>query len=109
MVSPWWRFIPGKRRKTWKLEKRRVEVLSSIVGDRLRVELMAQRPRKEDDKLDTDLLETVLRRFEEIEVSAKAATLEDELDDFEEDGEVQAYLLHTSARKTKFKMKVALS
>jgi hypothetical protein len=89
MVSPWWRFIPGKRRKTWKLEKRRVEVLSSIVGDRLRVELMAQRPRKEDDKLDTDLLETVLRRFEEIEVSAKAATLEDELDDFEEDGEVQ--------------------
>jgi hypothetical protein len=50
---------------------------------------MAQRPRKEDDKLDTGLLETVLRRFAEIEASAKAATLEDELDDFEDDGEVQ--------------------
>ena len=89
MMSPWWRFIPGRRRKTWKLETRRVEALSSIVGDRLHVEVMAQRPRKEDDKLDTGLLETVLRRFAEIEASAKAATLEDELDDFEDDGEVQ--------------------
>ena len=50
---------------------------------------MAQRPRKEDDKLDTGLLETVLGRFAEIEASTKAATLEDELDDFENDGEVQ--------------------
>ena len=89
MMSPWWRFIPGRRRKTWKLEKRRVEALSSIAGDRLHVELMAQRPRKEGDKLDTVLLENVLRRFAEIEASAKAATLEDELDDFEDDGEVQ--------------------
>jgi hypothetical protein len=89
MVSPWWRFVPGRRRKTWKLEMRRVEALSSIAGDRLRVELMAQRPRKKDDKLNTDLLETVLRRLAEIEGSARAATLEDELEDFEDDGEVQ--------------------
>ena len=89
MVSPWWRFIPGRRRRTWKLETRRVDALSSIVGDRLHVEAMAQRPRKDGDKLDTDLLEIVLKRFADIEVSAKGANLEDELDDFEDDGEVQ--------------------
>jgi hypothetical protein len=89
MMSPWWRFIPGRRRKTWKLEKRRIEVLSSIVGDRLHVELMAQRPRKENDKVDAGLLKTVLSRFAEIEAGAKGATLEDELDDFEDDGEMQ--------------------
>jgi hypothetical protein len=89
MVSPWWRFIPGRRRRTWKLEKRRVEALSSIVGDRSHVESMAQRPRKDGDKLDTELLEMVLKRFAEIEASAKDANLEDELDDFEDDGEVQ--------------------
>lgn len=89
MVSPWWRFVPGRRRRTWKLEKRRVEALSSIVGDRLHVESMAQRPRKDGDKRDTDLLEIVLNRFAEIEASAKAANLEDELDDFEDDGDVQ--------------------
>jgi hypothetical protein len=89
MVNSWWRFIPGTRRKTWKLEERRIEVLSSIIGDRLHVELMAQRPRAEDDRLDADLLETVLKRFAEIEAGAKAAALEDELDDLEDDGEVQ--------------------
>lgn len=90
MTNQWWRFIPGRRRKAWKLEKCRVEVLSSITGDRQRVELMAQRPRTEDDKLNIGLLETVLRRFTEIEASAKAATLEDELTDLRDDGELLA-------------------
>lgn len=88
-MNLWWRFIPGRRRKTWKLEKCRVEVLSSITGDRQHVELMAQRPRPEDDKLDMGLLETVQRRFTEIEASAKAATIEDELTDLRDDGELQ--------------------
>jgi hypothetical protein len=52
---------------------------------------MAQRPRTEGDKLDRDLLETVLRRFTEIEASAKAATLEDELKDLRDDGELQGF------------------
>lgn len=41
------------KRKDRKLEKSRAEALSSITGDRMRVELMASRPRTEDDKLDT--------------------------------------------------------
>lgn len=87
MVNSLWRLIPGRKRKAWKLEKRRVEVLSSITGDRLRVELMAQRPRLANDPLSADLLNTVLQRFAEIATSAKAATLEDDLEDFEDDAE----------------------
>lgn len=88
MVKSWWQFVPGKRRKTWKLEKHRIESLSSIVGDRLRVELMALRPRNEGDPLDSVLYEKVLKRFAEIEANAKATNLEDELTDFQDDGEL---------------------
>jgi hypothetical protein len=81
---------PGKlTRKERKLEKRRVEVLSSITGDKLRVELMALRPRSENDPLDEELLKTVLRRLADIEAKATIAALEDDLEDLEEDGEVQ--------------------
>jgi hypothetical protein len=76
-------------RQARKLEKARIGALSSITGDRLRVELMAQRPRTEDDKLNTDLLKTVLERLTEIETKAKDATTTDDLDDFKEDGESQ--------------------
>ena len=62
MTKWWWRFIPGRRRKTRKLEKRRVEVLSSITGDRLRVELMAQRPRLENDPLTLEEALTTYQR-----------------------------------------------
>jgi len=85
----WWRWLPGRRRTKWKLEKCRVETLSSITGDRLRVELMAQRPRSADDILDNVLLGNVLKRFTEIEESAKHATLTDELEDLTSDGELQ--------------------
>lgn len=76
-------------RQARKLEKARTEALSSITGDRLRVELMAQRPRTEDDKLNTDLLKTVLECLTEIEAKAKDATTTEDLDDFKEDGESQ--------------------
>jgi hypothetical protein len=80
-----------KTRKERKLEKCRANALSSITGDRMRVELMAQRPRTDDskDKLDTALLQTVLERLAEIESKAKNATTEDELNDLLEDGELQ--------------------
>lgn len=89
MEKSWWRWLPGRRRSKWKLEKCRVDALSSITGDRLHVELMAQRPRKSDDALDKALLDAVLKRFADIEESAKQATLTDELDDLISDGELQ--------------------
>jgi hypothetical protein len=72
-----------------KLEKRRVEALSEIIGSRLRVEMMAQRPRRADDALNSALLESVLKKLREIEENAKQATNADDLDDFTDDAELQ--------------------
>lgn len=72
-----------------KLEKKRVEAISQIIGERLHVELMAQRPRAGTDTLDNALLEKVLKRISEIEESAKHATHIDELDDLISDAELQ--------------------
>jgi hypothetical protein len=44
-MREWWWWLPGWRKK-WKIEKRRIEALSDITGERLHVELMAQRPRR---------------------------------------------------------------
>lgn len=60
-------------RKERKLEQRRIEVLSSIAGEKQRVELMALRPQGAEDTLNTDLLKTVLERFAVLEAKAKAA------------------------------------
>jgi hypothetical protein len=76
-------------RQARKLEKARTEALSSITGDRVRVELMAQRPRTDDDKLDTTLLQIVLANFTELEAKAKDAATEDDLKDLIADGEQQ--------------------
>jgi hypothetical protein len=86
--------------KLEKLDKRRIEALSEIVGSRLHVELMAQRPRKADDGLNVALLETVTTKLKEIEGSAKQATSADDLDDLSDDAEAQeqfsAYLCPAS-------------
>ncbi len=74
-----------------KLEKRRTEALSEITGERLRVELMAQRPRRVDDALNSALLERVLQKLKEIEESAKQAVNADDLDDFTDDAELQGH------------------
>jgi hypothetical protein len=42
-MRKWWWWVPGFRKK-WKLEKHRVETLSDIIGERVNVEAMAQRP-----------------------------------------------------------------
>jgi hypothetical protein len=82
----WW--LPGWRKK-WKLEKHRIDALSDITGERLQVELMAQRPRSADDAIDNTLLERVLNRLREIEESAKQATHTDDLEDLIDDAELQ--------------------
>ena len=76
-------------RKERKLEQHRIEVLSSIAGEKQRIELMALRPRAAEDTLNTDLLKTVLERFAVLEVKAKAVNLADELEDLEDDAELQ--------------------
>ena len=66
----WWWWLPGWHKK-WKLEKRRMEALSFIEGERLAVERMAQRPRRADDTLDNALLDEVRKHLPEIQESAK--------------------------------------
>ena len=87
-MPKWWWWLPGWRNK-WKLEKHRIDALSDITGERLQVELMAQRPRSADDTIDNTLLERVLNRLREIEESAKQATHTDDLDDLVDDAELQ--------------------
>jgi hypothetical protein len=87
-MRKWWWWLPGWR-KNWKLEKRRVEAISEITGERLDVEAMAQRPRSANDIIDTVLLEKVLKRIAEIEASAKQAVHSDDLDDLTDDAEQQ--------------------
>jgi hypothetical protein len=77
------------RRRKRKLEKKRTEALSSITGDKIRVELMAQRWRTKDDSVDEDLLAKVLGRLTEIESGAKTCCVISELDDLIDDGESQ--------------------
>src|ERR1039458_1620700 len=82
-------FAWGKKNKTLELENRRIEALSAIIGERVSVEAMAQRPRSADDALDNVLLEIVLKRLAEIEAKAREAARVDDLDDLEDDAETQ--------------------
>src|ERR1700679_1175136 len=72
-----------------KLEKKHEDALSSITGDRVNIELMAQRARPADDPLDRDLLQTVLNNITAIETAARNANSVTELDDLIADGESQ--------------------
>ena len=72
-----------------KLEKHRIEALSSIGADRLFVELMAQRPRRADDIIDSQLLEKVLKALTTIEERAKSEVDVEDLVSLTEDAELQ--------------------
>jgi hypothetical protein len=76
-------------RQKSKLEERRLEALSDIVGERVNVELTAQRPRSPTDTLDNALLQTVLTRLADIEASAKNTTRIEDFDDLTDDAEIQ--------------------
>jgi hypothetical protein len=95
----WWWWLPGLHKK-WRLEKRRIEALSDITGERLDVERMAQRPRTAGDPLDGTFLEDVLSRLRGIEDSAQRATHIDELEYLTDDAELQglfsAYICPTT-------------
>jgi len=85
-MSKWWLLGRGEKAK---LEDRRREAISDITGERLSVELIAQRPRRATDTLDNALLANVLERLKDIEESAKRATNTDELEDLTDDAELQ--------------------
>jgi hypothetical protein len=63
-----------QQRQKSKFEERRLEAISDIVGERVNVELTAQRPRSPSDILDNALLQTVLTRLADIEANAKNTT-----------------------------------
>jgi hypothetical protein len=63
-MGKWWSWIP--RLQGLALKKYRREVLSSITGERLFVERMAQRQRPDDESFDNKLLEKVLNRLDKI-------------------------------------------
>jgi len=93
MYKSWW-----WNRKLWKLDKRRVRVLSFIEGERLLVEEMAQRPRHANDLLQTEdkeLLDGVIQHIKDIEARAKSEPDYDRLgklmDDAETQGQYRAY------------------
>lgn len=92
MTKWWWWWLPGWHKK-WRLEKRRVEALSEITGERLQIELMAQRPRAVGDVLDNVRLQNVLTRLTEIEETAKQAVHEDQLDDLTDDADTQGLFI----------------
>lgn len=79
-----------------KLESKRVDTINEISQQRAYVELMAQRPRAEDDILNLTLLESVLKCFVVIENGARQATTIEELEHFREEagfqGLMEAYL-----------------
>lgn len=75
-----------------RLEKRRRSALSSITGEQVSVDAMAQRPRKAEDVLDAALLDNIRQRLAEIIEKAKQATNIDDLDDLADDAEVQGEL-----------------
>jgi hypothetical protein len=97
----WWSWIPGFRKLA--LARSRREALSSITGEQLFVERMAQRPRFEDDSLDEKLRDDILGELNKIYTSAQNANNIDDLDDLIADAELQgiraAYLCPASELK----------
>lgn len=81
MINAW---IPEQETR-----KKRADALSSITGDKVNIELMAQRARPADDLLDSDLLQTVFNKLVALETAVRNASSVTELDDLIEDGDAQ--------------------
>ena len=86
-MSKWWSWIPGLHGVA--LNKCRREALSSITGERLFVEQMAQRQRPADEGFDDKLRADVLKKLDEIYAAAQQTNDIDELDDLTSDAELQ--------------------
>jgi|HubBroStandDraft_1064217.scaffolds.fasta_scaffold17275_3 hypothetical protein len=86
-MSKWWSWIPGLHGVA--LNKCRREALSSITGERLFVERMAQRQRPADEGFDDKLRADVLKKLDEIYAAAQQTNDIDELDDLTGDAELQ--------------------
>jgi len=95
MSKWWWWWLPGWHKK-WRLEKRRLEALSTIRVERSLVEVMAQRPRPTEETLDSSFVAEVLQRLSEIQIRAEQATNTDDLDDLisfaQRQGQLRGYI-----------------
>jgi hypothetical protein len=85
-MSKWWSWVPGLHGVA--LKKCRREALSSITGERLFVERMAQRQRPADEIVDGKRDE-ILKKLDEIYAAATSTNDIDELDDLTADAELQ--------------------
>jgi hypothetical protein len=95
MYKWWWWWVPWLHTK-WKVEKRRVRAQSVIEWERVLVEEMAQRPRKENDPFNNqDQFNKVISNLEEIHESAKTESnyhrLADLMDKAELQGQYRGY------------------
>jgi hypothetical protein len=86
-MGRWWSWVPGLHGVA--LNKCRREALSSIAGDRLFVERMAQRPRLPRENVDDKVRDEVLKKLGEICAPATTTKDIDELDDLTDDAELQ--------------------
>ena len=88
------RMFDGRKRR--RLEERRRETLSEIRGERLKVEVMAQRAQQAGETPDAAFLRNVYDRLAEIEQLANNETDVDELEslsgDAEQQGQLRAYI-----------------
>jgi hypothetical protein len=100
-MGVWWSWVPGLRAVA--LDKCRREALSSITGDRLFVERMAQRQRAPTDNVDA-MRDRILKELDKITIDANNSNDIDELDDLTDDAELQglfaAYLCPVAEIKT---------
>jgi hypothetical protein len=87
-MGKWWSWVPGLHKTA--LEKCRLEALSSITGERLYVERMAQRPRTNEDVLDQKFRDEILKQLDNIYLDAQHANNIDDLDDLTDDAELKA-------------------
>jgi hypothetical protein len=86
-MGRWWSWVPGLHDVA--LNKCRREALSSIAGDQLFVERMAQRPRLTGESVDYKVRDEVLKKLGEICAAATKTKDIDALDDLTDDAELQ--------------------
>jgi hypothetical protein len=85
-MARWWSWVPGLHGVA--LGKCRREALSSITGERLFVERMAQRQRPPGENVD-GMRDEILKKLDEIIAAATNTNDIDELDDLTDDAELQ--------------------
>lgn len=91
MPKWWWWWVPGLHKK-WKLEKRRASALVFIEGERASVQQMSDRPHDQDDRIEGNLLTSVMSRIAEVEHHVRTTSDYDRIGELMDISERQAQL-----------------